>query len=208
MRKYVFILLFLPRASSAPCWALPGQLEHLAEYPHFRTVRCLSKHCIRGKPYGFFEQIWMPPPWMCSRPGWVGFWATWSSGKCPCPWQGGWNEMTCKVPSNSNHPLILRYLQWQGKACVGVLHGHPAPRGVRWGARLLPQPWARRDALNHWAAAWAVRLHAQETGRQIEQVRGMRWLGSFSSSFVKCKIHPGRMFWMAELSLLLTWKEG
>ncbi|XP_075279902.1 factor VII-activating protease isoform X1 [Opisthocomus hoazin] len=86
--------------------------------------------------------------------------------------------MTCKVPSNSNHPLILRYLQWQGKACVGVLHGHPAPRGVRWGARLLPQPWARRDALNHWAAAWAVRLHAQETGRQIEQASLSFFLGN------------------------------
>ena len=26
-------------------------------------------------------------------------WATWSSGRCPCPRQGGWNETTCKVPS-------------------------------------------------------------------------------------------------------------
>jgi len=23
----------------------------------------------------------------------MGFWATWSSGRCPCPWQGGWNQM-------------------------------------------------------------------------------------------------------------------
>jgi len=21
----------------------------------------------------------MPPPWKCSRPGWMGLWATWSS---------------------------------------------------------------------------------------------------------------------------------
>jgi len=27
----------------------------------------------------------------CSRPGWMGLWATWCSGRCPCPWQGGWN---------------------------------------------------------------------------------------------------------------------
>jgi len=25
------------------------------------------------------------PPWKCSRPGWMGLWATWSSGRCPCP---------------------------------------------------------------------------------------------------------------------------
>ena len=31
------------------------------------------------------------PPWKCSRPGWMGLWATWSSGGCPCPQQGGWN---------------------------------------------------------------------------------------------------------------------
>lgn len=26
--------------------------------------------------------------WKCSRSGWVGFWATSSSGRCPCPCQG------------------------------------------------------------------------------------------------------------------------
>ena len=40
---------------------------------------------------GFPESLWMPHPWQCSRPGWMGLWATWSSGRCPCPWQGGWN---------------------------------------------------------------------------------------------------------------------
>jgi len=33
----------------------------------------------------------LPPPWKCSRPGWMGLWATWSSGRCPCLWYGGWN---------------------------------------------------------------------------------------------------------------------
>jgi len=32
-----------------------------------------------------------PPPRKLSRPGWMGFWATQSSRRCPCPWQGGWN---------------------------------------------------------------------------------------------------------------------
>ncbi|NWW55037.1 WIPF1 protein, partial [Pedionomus torquatus] len=32
---------------------------------------------------------------------------TWSSGRCPCPWQGGWNSMMFKVPSHSNRAVIL-----------------------------------------------------------------------------------------------------
>ena len=50
------------------------------------------------------------------------FWATWSSGRCPCSWQGGWNEMIFKVPSNPYHSMILwfyianygqiRFLTW------------------------------------------------------------------------------------------------
>jgi len=23
----------------------------------------------------------------------MGLWAAWSSGRCPCPWQGGWNRV-------------------------------------------------------------------------------------------------------------------
>jgi len=34
------------------------------------------------------ERLWMLPLWRHSRPGWIGLWATWSSGKCPCLWQG------------------------------------------------------------------------------------------------------------------------
>jgi len=32
------------------------------------------------------EKLWLSPAWQCSRPGWMGFWATCSSGRCPCPW--------------------------------------------------------------------------------------------------------------------------
>ena len=51
----------------------------------------------------------LPPPWQGSRSGWTGLWATWSTGNCPCPWQGGWNLMIYKVPSNPNHSMILRF---------------------------------------------------------------------------------------------------
>ena len=33
-------------------------------------------------------KLWLPPPWKCSRPGWMELWATWSSGRCPYSWQG------------------------------------------------------------------------------------------------------------------------
>jgi len=29
------------------------------------------------------------PPWTHSRSVWTGLWATWSSERCPCPWQEG-----------------------------------------------------------------------------------------------------------------------
>ena len=44
-----------------------------------------------GTGTGCPERLWLPLPWQCSRPGWMGLWATWSGGRCPCPWQGGWN---------------------------------------------------------------------------------------------------------------------
>ena len=44
-----------------------------------------------GTGTGCPEKLWMFPPWKCSRPGWTGLWATWASGRCPCPWQGCWS---------------------------------------------------------------------------------------------------------------------
>lgn len=39
--------------------------------------------------------------------GWRGFYATWSSRRCPRPWQEGWNYVIFKVPSIPNHSVIL-----------------------------------------------------------------------------------------------------
>lgn len=36
---------------------------------------------------GYPEELWMAHSWKCSRPLWMGLWATWASGQCPCPWQ-------------------------------------------------------------------------------------------------------------------------
>ena len=60
------------------------------------------------------ERPWMPHPWRCSRPGWMGPWATWSSirygGWWPSMQQEGWSLMTLEVPSNPSHSMtVLTY---------------------------------------------------------------------------------------------------
>lgn len=46
------------------------------------TVKVGTGTCCPGR-------LWMSQPWKCSRPGWIRPWATWSSGRGPCLWQGG-----------------------------------------------------------------------------------------------------------------------
>jgi len=41
--------------------------------------------------------------------------ATWSSGRCPCSWQGGWNQMIFKVTSNPYHSMILSFCRLRNK---------------------------------------------------------------------------------------------
>ena len=57
------------------------------------------------------EKLWMPHPWRCSRPGWMGPWAAWSSIKCEgwWPWlqQRDRRLMILEVPSNPSHSVIL-----------------------------------------------------------------------------------------------------
>ena len=52
------------------------------------------------------EKLCMPHPRRRSRPGWMGPWVTWSSGRCPCPWQRGWNCVIFEVPSNLSHSTM------------------------------------------------------------------------------------------------------
>lgn len=39
--------------------------------------------------------------------------ASWSSGRCPFPMAGGWNDMIFKVPANPNLSLILWSTSWR-----------------------------------------------------------------------------------------------
>ena len=69
-----------------------------------RVVRCWNS-CQ--------ERLWMPHPWRCSRPDWMGPWAAWSSIKCGgwwlCTWQGGWRFMILEVPSNPGHLWLCNF---------------------------------------------------------------------------------------------------
>lgn len=47
--------------------------------------------------------------YLCSRAGWMGFWATWTSGRCPCPWKVGWDSMTVK---GSFQPQTILTILW------------------------------------------------------------------------------------------------
>ena len=43
-------------------------------------------------------RLWMSPPWKYSRPGWMGLWAIWSRGRCPCIQQGVLEQDDLKCP--------------------------------------------------------------------------------------------------------------
>ena len=63
------------------------------------------------------------------------------SGRCPCPWQRGWNWMIFKIPSNTNHSTIPCYCQPPGfrqrllQLCI-LVHGSEICRRPR---RLCPE---------------------------------------------------------------------
>jgi len=75
------------------------------------------------------EKLWLPLPG--SVQGQVGWrWITaWSSGRCPCSWQGGWNQMIFKVLSNPNHSMIL----WFCDTTTTSNNFLPRSRLNRWG---------------------------------------------------------------------------
>ena len=67
----------------------------------------------------------------CSRPGWMGPWAAWSSiryrGWWPCLQQGGWSFMILKAPSNPSHSMILCSNSVYCRDAYMVMIKDPAP---------------------------------------------------------------------------------
>ena len=60
-------------------------------------------------------KLWVPPPWRCSRLGWMGPWQPKLMGGS-WPKVGSCNQVNFKVPSNPSHSMILHFcdsiLQW------------------------------------------------------------------------------------------------
>lgn len=69
-------------------------------------------YCESGKALERAAQR-MLQSWECSWPGWMVLGATWSSGKCSCSWQGGWNEMIFKVSFHPNHSVTSLYHSYE-----------------------------------------------------------------------------------------------
>ena len=61
-------------------------LVHIARYQpcDTHTLEWIYSSCCPVR-------LWMQSPWRHSSPGWMGLWATESTGRCPCLSQAGWN---------------------------------------------------------------------------------------------------------------------
>ena len=81
----------------------------------------LSQRVWWGAGTGCPERLWMLCPWRCSRPDWMGSWASWSStrssGWWPFLWQEGWNFTILGVLSNPSHSVILWFYDSM-KSCL------------------------------------------------------------------------------------------
>lgn len=84
-----------------------------------------------------------------------------------------------------------RHLQWQGMGHLGVLNGHLAAVTSHVGA-----------------AVWAAPLTLMGPGIRLNRPGVWAGLAVLQALSSKVKIYPSHMFWVAELSLPLTWKES
>lgn len=76
------------------------------------------------------ETLWMSHGWKHSRSDWMGLWETWSSERCPSPYQGGWTRWPLKVPSSPKHSVTLsKDFSWQQRPhpeCLSLCLHNPA----------------------------------------------------------------------------------
>ena len=120
--------VFWPVVPPSPYWStlLYGGFSENSVFVSGSVVKILIMFSLLlgwwGTGTGCPEKLWLPPPWQCSRPGWMELWATWSGGRCPFSWQGGWNPMIFKVPSNPCHSMILFYDSKSNTSLPGIFH--------------------------------------------------------------------------------------
>ena len=82
-----------------------------------------------GTEIGCPKRLWMPHLWWHWRSGWLESWAAWSGGWQPCPWQGGWNQMTLRQIRN----------KWEEKSMhvIEVVWVYIANLISQWSAKLF-----------------------------------------------------------------------
>jgi len=96
----------------------------------------LSSTWLRDWTQQGAEKLWMPHLWKGSKLGCTGLWASWPSGRCPCPWQGAWIRWPLEVPSNPNHSMILKTAAF-----------YRGPWVLPWYTWWQPSPWASPQEL-------------------------------------------------------------
>ena len=75
-----------------------------------------------GPGPGCPEKLWVPNPWRCSRPGWMGPWAVWAGGRQPCLQQGtGTRLCIFEVPSSPTSSIQIEFNSWLESQASGSL---------------------------------------------------------------------------------------
>lgn len=62
------------------------------------------------RPWHSCPELWVPHPWRCPRPGWMGPRAAWAGGGNQ-PTAGGWNLVIFKVSPSPSHSMTPRVLE-------------------------------------------------------------------------------------------------
>ena len=139
-----------------------------------------------GTGTGCPEGSWMLCPCRCSRPHWMGPWATWSSARSggwwPCLCQGGWNLMILRVPSNPNHSMILWFYD---PVTRNFSNSYPQPN-------CFFCPWDLSNVLSY-------KMMPQNGWPSHKCQRGATWL----SQFWCLKYSSSHSLWANFVSLLL-----
>lgn len=96
-------------------YAMPSRTESLNPLSHEKCDWILDISSPRG--------WWGSGTGRCSKPDWMGLWATGAGGMCPCPMAGGWDWVISKAPFNTNHSVILWPLdQFKSFKWLNFLH--------------------------------------------------------------------------------------
>lgn len=104
-----------------------------------------------AEPGGSPEKLWVDP-WQFPWPAWMGFGASWASGRCPWLWQG-LDSMVFEVPSSPQRSVALRVCDYSKPFSAAETRWVPAHPGVSF---LCPQGGSGPLAGVGWGGEWGV----------------------------------------------------